>query len=399
MSTPFESLVRLCRLSDQPRIAGTDLHLKFTRSAEAVSLLNSVDSDGWVTSLRVDGADVTRQLASYEDGTAVELIISGMARPHQVVANNISAMLRNGQGRFCGDSPEKYYLIDEDYASWEEPKHEDVLAYRRSIRLATLLKRLEDLFRTRQGTAGEVVLLASRKLIIPIIFDSPVLSRVPAQSVIDSFEEDIFRDHHRDARKDIAKRVLVRFLDSVPEDERFSDFLTRIPELHQAFLADFDIYSSGFNFDKAREEFERKKLDFVVKINAATTDVMNKLIAIPVGQGLLVSQMKKEVGYELVNLALIVGSVIFVAIAIILIFNQTKTLIHIREELATEKKILREKARPTFEKLQGLIDSLESKLNHHIVWVPVGLGLLISITTAITFVAYIQFTGSVPAKP
>jgi hypothetical protein len=396
MSTPFESLVALCRISNSPRIAGTDLHLHFPKSADAVSYLNSVESDGWVTTLRVDGVEVTKPLQSIVDGTEVDLVISGMTKSKQVVANNVSSLLREGHGRFYGEQPETYYLLDERYASWEDAEHKDVLAYRRAIRMVGILKRLEDVIRERQGTAGEVVLIASRKLVVPIVYDSTILNRIASLPEIESFEEDVFRDHHRDARRDIAKRVLVRFLDAVPEEARFSDFMTRLPELHQSFLADFDIYSSGFSFDKAREEFERKKLDFVVKINAATSDVMNKLIAIPVGQGLLVSQMKKESGYELVNFALIVGSVVFVVIAVILIVNQVKTLLHIKEELYAEKKILQEKARPTYEKLRGLIESLEGKLRHHIFWVPVGLALLISVTTAITFVAYFQFTGSIP---
>lgn len=397
MTTPFTSLVDLCRLSDGPRIAGTDLILNFKKSTQAVGFLNSVESDGWVTTLRVDGQEITRPLQSLDDGVLVELVVSGMTRLKQVVANNVSTMLRDGHGKFLGEQPENYFLLSENYASWEEASHQDVLAYRRALKAVAFLKRLEDVMRERLGTAGEVVLLSSRKLVVPIFYDSTVLHRVASQSEIEGFEEDVFRDHHRDARKDIAKRVLVRFLDSVPENERFADFLTRLPELRQAFLADFDIYSSGFSFDKARDEFERKKLDFVVKINGATSDVMNKLIAIPVGQGLLVSQMKKEVGFELVNIALLVGSFIFVFIAIILIVNQIKTLIHIREELNSEKKILQERARPTYEKLSGLISSLEGKLSHHILWVPIALGALISITTVITVIAFVKFTGSVPA--
>jgi hypothetical protein len=363
----------------------------------AVSLLNSVESDGWVTTLRIDGVETAKQLGSLQDGILVELIVSGMVRPKQVVANNMSTMLRDGQGKFHGEQPESYFLIDEKYASWEDATHEDVLAYRRVLKVVALLRKLEDVFRPRPGTAGEIVLLSSRKLVVPIVFDSTVLRRVPPQSVIDDFEEDVFRDEHRDTRKNIAKRVLLRFLDSIPENERFSDCLTRLPELRQAFLADFDIYASGFSFDKAREDFERKKLDFVVKINSSTTDVMNKLIAIPVGQGLLVSQMKREVGLELVNIALLLGSSVFVIIAGILIANQIKTLMHIREELNAEKKILQERARPTYEKLRGLIDSLEGRLRHHIIWVPVGLGLLISVTTAMTVIAFVKFTGSIPA--
>jgi hypothetical protein len=398
MSSPFESLVALCRLSKNPSIAGTNLHLKISKSAEAVSFYNSVLVDNWVTTLRVAGSEITNPFDSLEDGTEVELIISGMTRLKQVVANNVSAMLKAGNGVFHGEQPDRYYLIDENFASWENEEHQDVLAYRRALRLVAILKRLEDVFRARQGTAGELILISARKLVVPITYESTVLQRIASKSAIDQFEEDVFQEHHRDARKDIVKRVLVRFLDSVPENERFSDFMARLPELHQSFLADFDIYLSGFSFDKAREEFERKKLDFVVKINAATSDVMNKLIAIPVGQGLLVSQMKKEVGYELVNLALIVGSVVFVTMAVILIVNQIKTLRHVREELNAEKKILQEKARPTYDKLKGLIGSLEEKLEHHIFWVPIGLALLIAVTTAITFIAYFQFTGSMPAS-
>ncbi len=399
MSTPFESIVLLCRLSDNPRVAGTDLILKFKKTTQSVSLLNSVDSDGWVTTLRVQDQETTKQLHSLENDTPVELIISGMARPEQVVANNISTMIRAGQGKFYGKQPENYFLIDENYASWEDAVHEDVLAYRRALKAVALLNRLEDVTRSRAGTSGEIILLSSRKLVVPIVYDSTVLHRIPSQSEIDDFEEDIFRDEHRDTRKSIVKRVLVRFLDSIPENERFSDFMVRIPELRQAFLADFDIYSSGFSFDKAREEFERKKLDFVVKINSCSTDVMNKLIAIPVGQALLVSQMKKEVGFELVNIALLVGSLVFVIIAGILIVNQVRTLTHIQEELNAEKKILQERARPTYDKLRGLIDSLQAKLRHHIVWVPVGLSLLILITTAMTVIAFIKFTGTIPAPP
>lgn len=399
MSTAFTSLVELCRNSTRASVAGTDLVVSVIRSAQTVGLVRSIEDGGWATTIRYAGADTTKALDRFDDDVAVEVVVHGVAKTEQVVANNVATLLQSSQGRYLGRNPENYFLILENYASWEDPTHSDVLAYKRALKIVAFLKRLADFNRDQIGTAGEAIILASRRLSVPIVYGSGILGKVAGQNEIDAFEEAVFNDHHRDSRRDIAKRVLVRFLDSVPENDRFSDFLTRLPELHQAFLADFDIYSSGFNFDKAREEFERKKLDFVVKINGATSDVLNKLIAIPVGQGLLVSQMKREVGFELVNIALLVGSFIFVFIAIILIVNQRKTLIHIREELNFEKKILREKARPTYDKLSGLISSLEGKLSHHIFWVPIGLGALISVTTAITVIAFVKFTGSMPAPP
>ena len=397
MSVAFTSIVELCRISSRASVAGTNLIVPITKSAQAVGLVSAIEDGGWTATIRHDGSDTTKQLDRFQDGAAVEVVLHGVAKAEQVVVNNVATLLQLSQGRYLGKSPENYFLILENYASWEEATHSDVLAYKRALKVVALLMRLADFNRDRVGTAGEAIVLASRRLSIPIVYGSGILGRVSGQNEIDALEEAIFNDHHRDARRDIAKRVLVRFFDAVPENDRFSDLLSRVPELLQAFLADFDIYSSGFSFDKAREEFERKKLDFVVKINAATSDVMNKLIAIPVGQGILVSQMKREVGLELVNWALLIGSFIFALIAAVLIINQINTLKHIQEELVAEKNTLYEKARPTYEKLKGLISSLERKLRHHVVWVPVALGALILVTSAITLIAFLKFTGSIPA--
>jgi hypothetical protein len=238
-------------------------------------------------------------------------------------------------------------------------------------------------------------MLATRKLVIPITYDSSALGAVASSSDIDAFESAIFNEHHQDSRHDIAKRVFVRFFDSVPAGDRFSQVLSRIVELQQAFLADFDLFLSGFSFDKARDEFERRKLDFVVKMNTASSDAMNKLIAIPVGQGLLVSQMKHEAGYGAVNFGLLVGSLVFAVIAVALIVNQANTISQIHEELKTEKRLLRERALPTYERLKDMISALERRLNLHTYWVPTALILLLAVTTTMTVLAYRNIAAGV----
>jgi hypothetical protein len=396
MNAAFASLVDLCRLADMPRIVGTDLVFNAKRSAKTVALLESIEAGGWACTLAVAGVETTQPLNRLAEGTAFELTVHGMTRMQQVIANNVGALLRLNQGAFLGQPPAEFYLIDEDHASWEPARHTDVLAYLRALKVVALLRRLADVVRERADSAGEAIILATRKLAIPMVYDSRVLAHVAEQADIDSFDTDVFNEHHKDARRDIAKRVLVRFFDAVPETERFSDFLRRLPEVRQTFLADFDVYASGFSFDKVREEFERKKLDFIVKTTTASSDVMNKLIAIPVGQGLLVSQMKREASLAIVNWALLIGSLVFAIIALVLIANQVITLRHIREELRAEKNILRERAAPSFDRLKGMIASLERRLNLHISALPAALILLLIATTTMTCIVFAQLTASLP---
>lgn len=394
-SVAFTSLVDLCRISRTPRVLGADLILGVTACAHSVALLGAVEADGWGYTLKFKGAEITQTLDRLADGTQVELIVHGMTRAQQVIANNVGMLLRFNRGVFLGSAPAEFYLIDEDHASWEPPTHPDVLAYSRALKVMGWVRRLADVVRERTDTAGEAVFLATRKLSMPLAYDSNALSGVSSLVDIEALDSEVFAEHHRDARRDIIKRVLVRFFDSVPELERFPGLLRRLTEVRQVFLADFDVYASGFSFDKAREEFERKKLDFLVKINGASSDAMNKLIAIPVGQGLLASQIKREASMELVNVSLLVASFIFALVAIAVMVTQINTLILIRAEWRIEKELLRERAAPTYDRLKDMIAALEKRLDFHVWCVPIALGMLLLVSTATTFVVYAKLHGTV----
>lgn len=401
-SSSFAAIVDLCRAGTSARIAGSDLIVDIIKTPEIASLLRQVDAGGWAITLTVNGSETTAPPDQINDGLRVIVSVHGMTRTGQVVANNIGLLLRFAHGAFLSAKPQEFYLIDENYASWEVPSNPDVLAYDRALKVANLVKRLSDAQNPRSDTGGEVILFAGRKLLLPIFYDSTSLIKAAKGTEIDSLESDVFGAHHLDARRDIAKRTLIRFLDALPEGDRFGYLLSVIKEVRQAFLADFDLYVSGFSFDKIREEFERRKLDFVMKINASSADALNKIIAIPIAQGLLVSQMKREVDYHWINVALLTASLVFAVIALALIANQINTLSNVKAELLTEKRLLSEKSPPTFQRLQGMFSALEKRLTIHSKLVPGMLIMLLVLTTLITYLAYqhvgIESISTVPSK-
>lgn len=297
-------------------------------------------------------------------------------------------------GRFQVEAPETFYLLQEDYALGEAQVPSLVAAYLRCIEFAEILKRVADDFRAGIGGPSTAIILTGRKLSIPLTYSQWLLDDVPSAEDLSQSRHAIFDDHLKIGRLDAIKRVLVRFLFNVPTEQRFEVLLRSWGEIMQAFLSDFDIYASGFNFDKAREEFERRKLDFVVKMNAASSDAMTKLIAIPVGQGLLASQMKTDAAYTVVNHALLTASFVFLLVAAMLVAAHVLTLRQVGFELKAESEMLRQRALPTYNQLRPMIEQLQTRLRFHQWGVPIVMSILLLVTTGMTLIAYSELTAT-----
>lgn len=385
----FESLVSLSRMASQRRLAGTDLFLTVTASDVVDSLLESIEAGSWDIEMQtVSGVRITT--AASQAGQALQIVVHGLTSVRDVFVENIGALLRYNSGQFKTHAPQNYYLLQENYASWEPERHSDVLAYERTRRVLHLVRKLADVVRKTEDGGEDAIFLTSRKLVIPFIYDVRALDKVASDEQVSAFESAVFDEHHVKARGEITKRVLVRFLDYVDEAERFTDLLARIPVITQAVLADYDLYASDYSFDKVREEFERRKLDFIVKLNSAGSDAMNKLIAIPVGQGLLASQMKTAQEHGLSNLALLMASLIFAVIAAMLLVNYVLTLRQIRSDLWTEKRLLEEKAAPVAKKLKPMISELDDRIGLHLWAMPAALTALLLVTTVFTVLTYLR---------
>lgn len=389
----FESIIGLCRLSSTCRVAGADLFVKTTASAEVAALTEAIEGGGRRVTVLSAGKECVLGVKGVDSGCPIELVVPGVSKGAEVVAQNVGALIGHNMGRFQVQAPEAFYLIDEDYALGEGAVPEIVGAYLRCIEFSELLKLVADDFRPGAGSAGTAIILTGRKLSIPLTYQQWVLDDVPSEKALADSRSEIFEDHLRTGRIEALKRVLVRFLFNVSAEQRFEVLLKSWEEIVQAFLSDFDIYASGFNFDKAREEFERRKLDFVVKMNAASSDAMAKLIAIPVGQGLLASQMKTDASYAVVNHALLTASLVFLLVAAMLIAAHVLTIRQVGSELKAESDILRQRALPTYTQLRPMIHQLQTRIRFHQWAVPIIMSILLLVTSGMTFVAYAQLTG------
>lgn len=389
----FDALVDLCRAATTKVVAGTDLVIRVAASDVVAALVTAIEAGKWRVTVKVAGREFVNGINNIDAGVELEIIVHGMVRTNPVVVNNVGGLLSYGLGQFLASAPDRYFVLQDDYASGELKVPLMVDRYLRCIEMVRLLALVADDLRPHPGTGGKAMILTARKLDVPIRYRQWVLDSVPSHESIESSRAEIFDEHLKTGRLDSFKRVLVRFLFDVAEEDRFEVMVKSWPRIMQAFRADFDIYASGFNFDKAREEFERRKLDFVVKMNAASSDAMGKLIAIPVGQGLLASQMKTDASYVIVNVSLLVASVVFFIVAALLIVAHVLTIRQVGLELSTESNLLRDRARPTYDQLRPMIDQLKTRIAFHKWLVPAVMALLLLTTTAMTVAAYLKLTA------
>jgi len=168
---------------------------------------------------------------------------------------------------------------------------------------------------------------------------------------------------------------------------RFSEFLKQFDDLIHIYRTDFELFKDEFNFETAREAFEQKRLEFVLKLDSTGTDVLNKLLAIPIGQGLLVSQLKPEASASLGNIALVLSSLVFAFIAAALISNQKHSLDQIETEIGQQKILTTSRFPLLGERLKSNFAALAARAKWHrrLPWM---LGFLLVFTTLYTVYAF-----------
>ena len=157
----------------------------------------------------------------------------------------------------------------------------------------------------------------------------------------------------------------------------------------EAFRADFGLYESEFNFEKVREAFEQKKLDYVLKLNSATSDSLTKLLAIPVAQGLLVSQMKSDASAVLANSALVFGALVFAAIALLILLTHKHSIGQVSEEVKMDRKVMEQRYPVQYQRVKAMYTVVESRARLA-AWYPWMLGAVLALATLLTVYAFFR---------
>ncbi len=335
MEPSFASLVSLIRQSSRVVVDGFSLQL-YCRNTPANRLHLERISEWKEPQCTVEGARLRGDLTEVPDGTFVEVRFRDISGNNKLVVSDITYLLQFQNGFFLCAPPQEYYLVAEKYAPGDSVVPERVGDYLRVPRLLKFLKSVADAEIDRGGRLY-LVFLSGKKLDIPVIYSASDLCTVPSLAMIEELEESVLSKPHQQTKSELFKRALTRRLQDVAESKRFSRVLAGFDELRKSFNADLDHFLSEFDFERLREQFEQKRLEYVLKINAAIGDLVSKLLAIPIAQGIVAAQFKADATHAMSNLALMVGSLIFTMIGVVLVLGHSNSLREIKREVVREE--------------------------------------------------------------
>lgn len=88
--------------------------------------------------------------------------------------------------------------------------------------------------------------------------------------------------NHQAEKSSILKEALVSLLSSVEVKHRFKFLVSNFSEFSVRFEEGYRLFAASFSFEKVRQEYEEQYREYVSKLNAAFSEVANKLLAIPI---------------------------------------------------------------------------------------------------------------------
>jgi hypothetical protein len=255
-----------------------------------------------------------------------------------VVARNLEHFLQVARAKIR--EPKNFILLSENAASDEPGQPDSVISrYRQVLALIQTIK-----------SAGAYLDQDDEKLILfgDGRFDLPVLY---AASDVASFSLEAVNDLttmlpagvHLKQCQAIFSESVIAMCTTVLAPRRFATLLAGAKELRDRFEKSYDLFASGFSYEKVRDEIEAARVEYTGKIHKVFSDIQNQLLGVPVATIVVATQMKphdKIAGDFWSSVAVLLGSLVFGLLMILLLRNQRYTLEVIGAEITRQKKKL-----------------------------------------------------------
>ena len=237
--------------------------------------------------------------------------------------------------------PQAFYIAELDYFFPFDKKEEGLIAkYKEIIYLVSCLEKLSDYEYTYKTGNKIIIFFQGKPIDILVKYTSKDAESYQSDGrLVDICSID---DVHKDQIRIIAKINIIKILENVTSDERFSMLLRQSNELAKNISENYQLYINNFSFEKIKDDIERDKLEFIIKLNKIISDMQNQLLAIPIAFLLSGAQIDQSAGNTPKNAFIFTGICIFFILMYILIRNQLSSAIAVEKEILNQKKKIEE---------------------------------------------------------
>ncbi len=288
--------------------------------------------------------------------------------------------------------PEHYYVKNVGYASGDQPVPKVLLRYRAVLDALPILKESASLV---DETMRQLIFLGNEKVVVPIQFTERDLQGdvvVKAERLTKLFADEL----HIDEKQTILQTTLIEMVGSLRAESRFGYIIRNLERLADEVQKGYRLFTSSFSYSKIRNDVETARLEFVSKIHRTIVDIQGQLLGIPVATVVVVSQLKSVSGCDTtfwMNVGVLVGAWMFVAMLSIAGLNQWKTLAVISNEIKRQKTRLEDDFATVAEQFTDVFDDLDARVGWHRSAL-IAIGIILCSGAAATTVAFLSLAPS-----
>ncbi|RTL16175.1 MAG: hypothetical protein EKK52_18810 [Burkholderiales bacterium] len=292
------------------------------------------------------------------------------------VAKDMDDLLSEPENRIRAKSR---FLVLETKESSDDALDEktEVGRYRLVVNLVQSLKDVAGFLDTHEQN---LVFISGGRFDLPVNFSAADLKQMNADEVR-ALTTLIPSDTHKKQCAAILATAIVDLLRPQPVASRFAYLLSHAKELRAAYDQGYKMYAAGFSYDKLKDTVEAARVEYVGKIHKVLSDIQNQLLGIPVATIIVATQMKEAKGFKtefFVNSAVLLGCVVFVALTLLLIWNQLQTLAVLKGEISRQKRQMEKEYAAIAGMLGETFESLDARARTQ----KVVLGVIFSVVIA-----------------
>ncbi|MGR7921574.1 hypothetical protein ACU6RQ_10755 [Zobellella denitrificans] len=220
---------------------------------------------------------------------------------------------------FKGEMPETYYIANEDLLVDQNHSVEKSLRLKSICQLIKYLSQIAHYHdeKSHADTFRLVFVIndTSKNGYHPVVLETKY-----TESELDGSELNLATlkeivvaesnaESHAQEKTSMFRLCLAEMVESTPNEKNtFSHILDNWEELLKRYKQSFDIYLSGFSFNKVRNELAKAEVEVANSLSKVLSDITGKLFSIPVSFAALLTMKKLESIEE--NVLFVIGTLI-----------------------------------------------------------------------------------------
>lgn len=282
-----------------------------------------------------------------------------------------------------------YFIRGLHFSSRDEHVPGPIVAYRSVLDFVRLLKSVCYFFDAQTDT---FVFHKDGRFDLPVKYSSDDLFAFDSAS-IRMLDRTLSDDLHATQKKKILAETVVEICEAVEPELRFAALLKGAVELVAKFQTGYDLFSTDFTFEKAKQEVHTFSIESTARLHKIISEIQAQVLGIPVASFLALSQLKKTtvIGSQFaINSIIMLGVLIFCILLAGILYNQHLTLNAIELDVKRQKDVFARKFSLLPSTYEGVFRNLCSRLvfQYFAVYFVAALNVVVLLVSVVYFILH-----------